>query len=245
MNKLIGYLILFVSISIVSFAAPTQPKFVIVGGDEYDWGKVKPKDSPLNASIIFKNEGNADLVILKTKAGCGCTIPKLEKDTLLPGDTTVMNVKLNISGNGLFQKTIDIETNDPERKLIKYKLKCDIVRDIIFKPGEYMAFRGENAVLGKELTETVTIKNNFNRNIKFSDLKIEPLDVVKLTVPSDFTMKPGEEVTVTARHTPIKEGPVHAKITWKTDHPDYPTVTINVHGHINPNPILNESPPKK
>lgn len=236
MNKLIVNLILFVSISLITFA---QPKFVIVGGDEYNWGKVKIKDSPVKASVIFKNEGTEKLIIKKVKTSCGCTAAKPEKDTLLPGDTTVMNVEVRLSGNGQFSKNITIETNDPERNSVVYKVSCDIVRDIIFKPGENISFRGEHIMVGKEASETITIKNNTKEKIKFSDLKVEP-DILNLVIPNEFTLIPDEEVELTVRLTPTKEGPFHSNITFKTTNADNPSVLINVHGHAIPNPILNE-----
>ena len=36
--------------------AYAQPKLTIIGGDTHDWGKVKPKDDPLKATIKIKNE---------------------------------------------------------------------------------------------------------------------------------------------------------------------------------------------
>jgi len=237
MNKLLCCLTLFVSISFIGLA---QPKFIIIGGDEYDWGKVKPKDSPLKATVIFKNEGTENLIITKVQPGCGCTAAKPEKDTLPPGDTTVMNVELRLGGStGIFHKSITINTNDPQKTSTSYKLVCDIVRDIIFKPSDALSFKGEQIVVGKEATETISIKNNSNKEIRFYDLEIVP-DIVKLTIPKDFVIKPGSEIEVTGRLTPTRVGHFDAKINLKTNHPDFPILTIGVYGDANPNPLLNE-----
>jgi hypothetical protein len=237
MNKLIVFLILFGSISLMGFA---QPKFVIIGGDEYNWGKVKSTLSPVKAAITFKNEGTEKLVISKVKPGCGCTAAKPEKDTLSPGETTVMNVELKLSGNGVMQKNITIGTNDPDKKTTNFKLVVDVVRDIIFKPSEMMPFKGEDVIVGKETSTTVYIKNNSEKDIKFYDLQVEP-NIIKLTIPKEFTIKPGEEVDVVGRITPTKAGHFSSKITFKTDNPDYPIVTIHAHGQVNQNPVINES----
>ena len=236
MNKLLVSLMLFVSFSVVCLS---QPKFVIVGGDEYNWGKVPAAQSKVNASVVFKNEGTEILIIKKVNPTCGCTAAKPEKDTLLPGDTTVMNVELRLgAGTGITRKSITIETNDEARARVSYGLVVDIVRDIIFKPNEHINFRGENVVVGQEASETIIIKNNSAKNIKFSGMKIEP-DIVKVTVPPDFTLTPNEEIELTGRVTPTKEGHFNAKITFKTDNKDNPTISINVNGHALPNPILN------
>ncbi|MCL2040344.1 MAG: DUF1573 domain-containing protein [Bacteroidetes bacterium] len=237
MNKLIVTLIAFVSIPLVCLA---QPKFVIVGGDGYDWGKVSPADSPLKATVTFKNEGNEKLVISKVKPGCGCTAAKPEKDTLEPGDTTTMSIELRISGSGLQHKTIDIETNDPDKKITKYKLTCDLVRDIIIKPGEHISFRGEHVIVGKEILETFFIKNNSDKPIKFYDLQVAP-DMIKLSLPTDFILKPGEEKEATAKWTPTESNQqFNGQIIIKTDSNNSPTITIGMHGHAMINPMSNE-----
>lgn len=236
MNKLIVSLILFVSIPLICLA---QPKFIIVGGDGYDWGKVSPLDNPLKATVTFKNEGNESLVISKVKPGCGCTAAKPEKDTLIPGDTTTMSIELRIAGSGLQHKTIDIETNDPDKKITKYKLTCEIVRDVIIKPGEHISFKGEHVIAGKEIHETFFIKNNSDAPIKFYDLQISP-DMVKVNLPASFTLQPGEEKEAVAKWTPTESNQqFNGQIIVKTDSKNTPTITIGVHGHALVSPMLN------
>ncbi len=238
MNKLIVSLIMFVSISFIGLA---QPKFVIVGGDEYDWGKVSPADNPLKATVTFKNEGNEKLVISKVKPGCGCTAAKPEKDTLDPGDSTTMSIEFRISGSGLQHKTIDIETNDPAKTITKYKITCDLVRDIIVKPGEHISFRGEHVIVGKEMVETFFIKNNSTKPVKFYDLQTTP-DVLKTNLPPDFTLKPGEEKEALAKWIPTQANQqFNGQILIKTDSKNSPNVTISVHGYALINPMAPES----
>lgn len=67
---------MFVFAASLAFA---QPKISIQGGDTQDWGKVKPKDSPLKASIKITNEGSEELKISDVRPGCGCTTAPLDK----------------------------------------------------------------------------------------------------------------------------------------------------------------------
>ncbi|MFM8568732.1 MAG: DUF1573 domain-containing protein, partial [Candidatus Kapaibacterium sp.] len=94
--------------------ASGDPKLEIVGGDTYDWGNVKPKDSPLKAKIKLTNTGVGTLYIKEVKAGCGCTATKIDKDTLNQGESGIVDVSLNVAtGTGLVTKTITVYSNDP------------------------------------------------------------------------------------------------------------------------------------
>jgi len=238
MSKLVVFIATFVSFTLVSMA---QPKFVIVGGDEYNWGDVRPQDSPLKAKIEFRNEGNENLVIINVKPGCGCTAAKPEKDTLKPGETTYMPVEYSVAGNtGVTSKSIRIETNDPKKAATSYKITANVIRDIICKPTQHLPFR--DLTVGKESSATVFVKNNSKTNITFSEMRIEPAEpqILKLTIPAKFTLKPNEEIEITGRMLPKQKGYQNLKIIFKTNHPDYPTFEIPAYGNVVESAILND-----
>jgi hypothetical protein len=238
MSKLVVFIATFISFTLVCMA---QPKFVMVGGDEYNWGEVRPKDSPLKAKIEFRNEGNEDLVILNVRPGCGCTAAKPEKDTLKPGEITYMPVEYSVASNtGVTSKSIRIETNDPKKTTTNYKITANVVRDIICKPTQHLPFK--DLKIGVEGSATVYVKNNSDKKITFSDLRIEPAEpqVLKLTIPAKFTLKPGEEIEVTGRMFPKEKGYHNLKIIFKTDHPEYPTFEIPAYGNVAASQILND-----
>ena len=234
MSKLVVFVLAFISFSLSSYA---QPKFTIIGGNEYNWGNVKPSDSPLKATIEFKNEGNEDLIITRVAPGCGCTVAKPDKDTLKPNETTSMGIEYNVSGStGVTSKNIRIETNDPERATVNYRITANIVRAIICKPAAHLAYK--ELRVGEESSATVYLKNNSDRDIIFSNLRVEP-PVVKFTIPDTFTLPAGQEIEVTGRMTPKEAGYVRAKITFTTNHPDHPTFEIPAMGNVVESPILN------
>ena len=234
MSKLTVFILTFISFSLVAFA---QPKFTIIGGNEYNWGEVRPKDSPLKATIEFKNEGDEDLVIIRVAPGCGCTVAKPDKDTLKPNETTSMGITYNVSTNtGVTSKSIRIETNDPNRATTNYRITANVVRDIILKPAMHLAFR--ELRVGEEGSATVYMKNNSNANITFSDLRVEP-PLVKLTIPATFTLNPGQEIEITGRITPKETGYMSARIIFTTNHPEHPTFEIPAYGNVASSPILN------
>lgn len=62
-------------------------------------------------SFIFKNIGNAPLIISSTSASCGCTTPSFDKKPLMPGEKGKIIVKYNTSLIGAFRKTIVVKSN--------------------------------------------------------------------------------------------------------------------------------------
>ena len=225
MRKTVVLISMFVSFTVVAFA---QPKFTIVGGNEYNWGEVRPRESPLKAKIEFLNEGNEPLIIKNVRPGCGCTAAKPEKDTLLPGETTYMPVEYNVASNtGVTTKSIRIETNDPKRETVSFRITANVVRDIILKPTNHLPFR--NLTVGTETSATIYMKNNTDKDIIFSNMRVEP-QIVKFTIPETFTLKAGEEIEITGRMSPEAEGHQSARIIFSTNHPEYPTFEIPAYG---------------
>ncbi len=92
----------------------------------YDFGNIKKGDK---VTVDFKltNTGKSDLNIRKVKANCGCTVSKLERDTLKPGESATLEVTFNSAGRrGIQQKSVNIFSNDPtaptRRLIIKGKI---------------------------------------------------------------------------------------------------------------------------
>ncbi|MFT5916760.1 MAG: hypothetical protein ACI81T_003270 [Bacteroidia bacterium] len=89
-----------------------RPKLVFEQ-DRHDYGKIQQNDKS-TAKFVFTNEGNADLLIRKVKASCGCTAVVAEKSILKPNESTYLEVTFS-SGTrkGNQKKSITVITNDP------------------------------------------------------------------------------------------------------------------------------------
>jgi hypothetical protein len=215
----------------------SQPKIEITGGDTKDWGKVSPKDSPLKTDIVIKNIGSELLKITKMKPGCGCTTAPLKKDSLAPGESTVVEVSLNISGNtGGVTKSISIETNDPAKTSINYLLRAEVIRPISVLPRTYMSF--EKLQVGKTGESKVIIKNTSNEVIILSDVRTSP-EELKINLVNKKELKPGEEFELVGKITPTKAGSINTNVTIKTSHPDSPELSISGFGKVDDSPIFN------
>ena len=60
----------------------------------FDFGLIQQNDSVVH-EFSFYNKGNAILFITNVSSSCGCTIPKIYKDKLQPGDSSKLKVVFN------------------------------------------------------------------------------------------------------------------------------------------------------
>lgn len=62
--------------------------------------------------FIFKNTGDAPLVITNAKGSCGCTVPVWPREPIAPGEEGKIAVKFNSAGKmGTQNKTVTLSTN--------------------------------------------------------------------------------------------------------------------------------------
>lgn len=221
-----------VAIGFAAIAA-AQPKLEVVGGETYDWGKVKPpKEGFLEAEIRLKNVGSSgQLKLVEIRPGCGCTKTDPDKTELGPGEVSTMKVKLNISPSqsGPLTKSITIRSSGGTDTVTSYLfLKADVTRALQLKPQTYLAF--SDMKVGQESKATIELVNNDPADITITDVKTENGLIVD--IPAKRTLKPGEVLNITALITPSQKGQYSSKVTFKTTHPDHPTMDIQAYGMV-------------
>jgi len=73
-------------------------------------------------SFIFKNVGNAPIIVSKIKTSCGCTTTTKLTEPILPGETAEINVSYATKKLGAFSKTVTITSDAFEnRKVVRIK----------------------------------------------------------------------------------------------------------------------------
>jgi hypothetical protein len=225
-NFFLASITMFILATSLAFA---QPKISIQGGDTQDWGKVKPKDSPLKASIKITNEGSEELKISDVRPGCGCTTAPLDKKELKPGEFATMDVSLNVGAtSGMLTKSITISSNDPVNPTKVLYLKADVVRPIQVLPTQYLSF-GELTV-GSKGEAKVTIKNTSTQTIVLSDF--EATNGISINLMKPTTIPGGGEVEIIAKVAPKEKGYFNGSVKMKTDHPDFPTLDLTAYGNV-------------
>ena len=98
-----------------------------------DYGTIQQKGEPLR-TVKFTNTGTDPLIIKSAHGSCGCTVPVWPKDPILPGESSVIEVRYDTNRIGKINKSITITTNEgPEKHILQVV-------------GEVMKVEEENAV---------------------------------------------------------------------------------------------------
>ncbi len=82
-----------------------------------DFGSID-QGIPKTAEFTLTNNGNEPLLISYAKASCGCTNLKYSNEPILPKKSTTISATYNAAAPGPFIKTITIQTNADENKVI-------------------------------------------------------------------------------------------------------------------------------
>lgn len=79
--------------------------------DLYDFGEITQGEK-VSYSYMFKNEGEADLVITSAQGSCGCTVPTWPKEPIGPGESGQIDVVFDSNGkSGKQHKKVTIVAN--------------------------------------------------------------------------------------------------------------------------------------
>lgn len=209
--------------------AYAQPKIEVIGGDTYNWGTVKPGDSPLKGTIVIKNSGTEKLLITEVKPGCGCTTAPISKTEIAPGDTASMYVTLNIGGSANdVTKSIKVTSNDPAAATKYLYLKAKIFYPIAITPTQYFTFNEMNVGIKKEAK--LKIKNNTDKSVTLSDF-VTPGNI-QLNLMGKKILAPNEEFEVIATANPDKVGYFNGTVKFKTNDPDMKEVSLQCFGNV-------------
>ncbi|WP_303675158.1 DUF1573 domain-containing protein [Vampirovibrio chlorellavorus] len=90
-------------------------------------GKVET-DSKVPAHFLLYNVGGKPLKIVDVQTSCGCTVAKLSKTVVYPGDFTRLDVSLDTSIKlGKVRKQITVKSNDPKRPTLPLFLVGEVL----------------------------------------------------------------------------------------------------------------------
>jgi hypothetical protein len=92
----------------------------------YDFGDITQGEK-VSYTFAYTNGGDANLILQSATAGCGCTVPKWNKDPLRPGKKGFVEVVFDSSGRkGKQIKRVTIKTNgDPA--VVTLQIQANIV----------------------------------------------------------------------------------------------------------------------
>ncbi|MDG2432385.1 DUF1573 domain-containing protein [Flavobacterium sp.] len=93
-----------------------------------DYGTISKENDNGIRAFVFTNTGNAPLIISSVQTTSNCTILSKQNDTILPGKSSKIEVKYNMT-EGPIRKTITVESNaiNYDEGRIPLKIRGEVV----------------------------------------------------------------------------------------------------------------------
>ena len=111
----------------------TKPKLV-VGSTTYTFERMYQNQTGTH-TFMLRNEGLSDLKIIPGKPSCKCTVSKVSRKTIPPGETAEVTLTWKTGkSKGKYRKRAPIKTNDPAQPSIQLKIEGTVTPDFAFKP---------------------------------------------------------------------------------------------------------------
>jgi hypothetical protein len=160
-----------------------------------------------------KNAGKDTLVIDKVESTCGCTAA-LASDNRVPPDgiTKILAVFDSKGILGPVRKYVTVLSNDQKRPELTFEISGNVVVEIDVDPPEFLF---ADAVVGKPISSTITLKNIVSKPISLARLQ-NPYEALKISF-TETTLRPSEELTLYATMTPKEPGQLTGFIRIFTD----------------------------
>jgi hypothetical protein len=94
----------------------------------WDFGRVKQGEITKH-DFELKNESENTLNIKDVNTSCGCTVSKVEKKVLSPGESTVIEVQFNSKGySGPIQQFVYVNTDSLDKPILRFIIKANVVK---------------------------------------------------------------------------------------------------------------------
>lgn len=216
----------------IAMALPlaAQPKLTIDKDSQYDWGVVRPSQSPIKTEFKLSNTGSNTLIIRKLEPDCSCTTTPLDKDTIEPGEYATLKVEIKLSEKeGTMKKRVKVFTNIEGADSMKIiMMSATVVPPLSFFPKRIFNFG--MVEIGKEATSKIVVTNETQKNITVKNVRGS--QYVTLDLKDNQVLKPGEDITITAVLKSVKSGNFSDLITFETDDPDTPSVKMYATGTV-------------
>lgn len=88
--------------------------------EAFDFGEIE-EGTVAKHDFVFKNTGDAPLIITNAAGSCGCTVPQWPREPIAPGEEGTIHVEFNSQGRtGNQQKQVTLNANTaPNQKVLK------------------------------------------------------------------------------------------------------------------------------
>jgi hypothetical protein len=180
--------------------ANAAPRVEIVGGEVIDFGRGRP--GRFERQIAITNRGTDTLRIIAVGSGCGCLVGEPDRSALGPGDTALVKVSVETSGQVVerWQKALTVTTNDPSRPLVDVTVLVRFHRDLRVHS---LLNTVQRSACAAECTWTIEIENVGDSALVVNPPLAEEQRGLRVTFDQTRprTLAVGERVTITGRIT--------------------------------------------
>ncbi len=92
----------------------------------WDFGKVK-KDETLKHAFSLTNDCSETLNVKNVQTSCGCTTAEIKKKVLLPGESTELEVKVEVKGYaGEVKQYVFVYTDNLDNPVLRFIIKAEV-----------------------------------------------------------------------------------------------------------------------
>jgi hypothetical protein len=119
-------LVLGAAIAMIAQSEVVTGPAISLDKEVHDYGTIQ-KGGDGACEFLVTNTGTEPLIISKCKGSCGCTVPKCDKNPILPGEKSKITVKYDTKRVGPINKSVTITsnaTNEPT-KVVRIKGKVE------------------------------------------------------------------------------------------------------------------------
>ncbi len=216
--------------------AASQPTFtgpppeVKVEQPNLDFGKLIGTDT-VTQVMKLKNVGQGSLTIESVQPTCGCTVVNNWAKTVPPGGSWECPATVKLTGySGKVSKYINVRTNDPKQREIRYTISGEVQPRFAFQPArQFQLGRCQRDVVCKS---KIKIINQLDEPVH---LKKATVDNTKLFAVELKELKAGREYEVElATVPPLNEGFAQVRVTIETDSKQEPKIEVLGYAQVPP-----------
>lgn len=192
----------------------------------FNFGSI-PQGKIVEHVFTIRNRGNDPLVIKSVRPSCGCTAVSQSASVIRPGKTGEIKSSFNSTNyDGVIQKTISVDTNDPKRPVSTLILKGTVSPEVIINPKQLSLGRVQ---INETARATILITNKGSKPLKISSVTSTLPGLVVETARKE--LNPGESSKVSVAVQASKgDRLLNGYLAIRTDNPARREILVPVFG---------------
>jgi Protein of unknown function (DUF1573) len=190
----------------------------------FDFGKLTVPGK-VAGSFKFKNTGTSLLELAQPDTSCGCTVAKVDKDKLAPGESGEITYTISLDHEmGQVQKQIMVHSNDPKNPETDLTVQLDYTPLYQLSP---MVLRLQLPANGDEAKGSFTIVRNDGQPLALKQLVTSQKWVSAVLDPSATPDGSSAQIDVTVHRPTDPSGTMIANVQlWASNMVDRPVQTL-------------------